>query len=421
MHAFGFDLKVLRPDPLVTVEQYRRAAMRRWPKMVQRYVDGGADGETALRANRSAFDRWAVRSRVLTGHNTHDLSRTVAGHELDVPIMLAPTGVAGLSHWRADIDVARAADTFGTKYVASTLTSWSIEEIAAASQSPHFFQLYPRQGDLTADLMRRSWNTGNRVMFVTVDTPVKGNRVGERLTGMGIPPTLSVPGALNMARHPRWVYNVLRRQRIGGRNLVSGGGISAAVESIDIQFRELSQATLNWDDFDWMREQWRGRLYIKGVLDVDDAKRAVALGADGVVVSNHGGRQLGRSPATLESLPAIVSAVGDKTEVLFDGGIRTGSDVIIALCLGARAVLIGRPYLYGAAVAGQKGVEGVLRILRDEMDQALTLMGVGDIDQLDRTWLIDRRPAGASDQSCPGEVPSVENNDPLPDGVRSDE
>jgi L-lactate dehydrogenase (cytochrome)/(S)-mandelate dehydrogenase len=183
---------------------------------------------------------------------------------------------------------------------------------------------------------------------------------------------------------------MLRHQRIAGRNLVDGGGVTAAVESIDIQSRFLAQASLNWDDFAWMREQWKGALYLKGVMTAQDAKHAVALGADGVVVSNHGGRQLDRLPGTLDALPAVVDAIGDTAEVLLDGGIRRGTDVITALCLGADAVLIGRPYLYGLAVAGERGVGNVLDILREEIDRALTLMGVGDLGELDRTWLIDR-------------------------------
>jgi L-lactate dehydrogenase (cytochrome)/(S)-mandelate dehydrogenase len=225
-------------------------------------------------------------------------------------------------------------------------------------------------------------------MMVTVDYPVRGNREGERRTGMGPPPVLTPGSVLSLCRHPAWTCRTLAHRRISARNLVEGGGVAAAVESVEIQERHLSQATLDWDDLGWLRDRWPGRLYAKGVLTGEDASRAGALGLDGIVVSNHGGRQLDFAPATLDVLPEIAAAVRDRgTEVLLDGGVRRGSDVVKALALGARAVLVGRPYVYGLAVGGEAGVAGVLDVLRDEVERTLVLLGAPGVRALDPTWL----------------------------------
>ena len=398
MHAYGFDLHWRAPERLITVEDYRRAARRRLPSMVWTYVDGGADDMYTVAANRSAFDRWWLQPSVLTGYDVHRLNTTAAGLEVSLPVLLAPTGFTGLSHWRGDIEATLAAQRRGSRYALSTTSSWALEEVAAAADREHVFQLYPGSGGVAADLMRRAWTVGYRTLFVTVDVPVKGNREGERKLGMGIPPALTPRRALNFARHPRWTYRTLRHQRVAGANVGAGGGVADAAASIEIVERELMQSRLNWDDLAWMRDQWRGRLYLKGVLRAEDAARAVDLGCDGVVVSNHGGRQLDHVTPTLEALPEVVDEVGRRAEVLLDGGIRRGTDVVTALALGAKAVLLGRPYLYGLAVAGEAGAVAVLDILRDEIERALTLLGVRGVADLNRSHVrrADPRPAGAS-------------------------
>lgn len=390
MGWFGFDYKLRAPERLISVEDYRRAAQQKLPQMVQAYVEGGADDLVTVDDNREAFSRWSLKTSALPGHERRDLRTTVAGIPLDLPVLLAPTGFAGLSYWKGDIAAVQAAESHGTRYAVSTVSSWSIEEVAEASTVDHIFQLYPQSGDLAGSLMKRAWSAGHRVMFVTVDCPVKGNREGERKAGMGIPPVLTPRRLLNIARHPRWAYEVLAHRRVGGRSLVDNGGVNAALESIEIQSRDLMQTTLDWDDLAWMREQWQGPLFIKGILSPEDAERAVSLGADGIVVSNHGGRQLDFTPPTLEVLPAIAAAVGDRMEILLDGGVRRGTDVIKALALGARAVLIGRPYLYGLAVDGEAGVGQVLDIFEDELDRDMALMGAASIHELDASWLIPR-------------------------------
>lgn len=400
MNMFGFDVRWKAPETFVTVEDYRRAARRRLPDMVWAYVDEGADGRQTQHDNEAAFSRWGLRALQLTGGGTPDLATTVAGVKLSMPLMFAPTGFLGLSHWKGDIHAARAAEAAGTRYVVSTASSWSLEEIAAASPAGHFFQLYPREGDIAAKLMRRAWAAGYRAMMVTVDVPVVGNREAERRNGMGIPPVMTPRRLLNVARHPAWAFNVLRHQRIGGRNLVNGAGIAAAVEAAEIQNREMVQATLNWNDFAWMRDQWKGKLYIKGVLDPQDATRAVDIGADGVVVSNHGGRQLDYALASLEALPGVVAAVGHRAEVLLDGGVRRGTDVLKAVALGAKAVMVGRPYVYGVAADGERGAAGILEIFRADMQRSLTLMGCPSVAALDRSWILRREASRSEDHAA---------------------
>ena len=245
--------------------------------------------------------------------------------------------------------------------------------------------------------MNRAWQAGYRTLFVTVDVPAVGLREGERRMGMSMPPSLTPARLFNIACHPLWASRVLRHKRISGRNLINTGRLSDAAESLAIQTRHVSQSSLGWDDIAWMRDQWKGRLFIKGVLDPADAAKAVSLGADGVVVSNHGGRQLEYAVSSIAALPDIVAAVGNSAEVILDSGVRRGTDVIKALALGAKAVMIGRPYIYGMAVEGQLGVERILEILRSEIERTLLLMGVGSVRELDRSWVIPR--SGRSDDS----------------------
>jgi len=392
------------PENLISVEDYRRAAAKRVPRLVWDYIEGGADDLVTVRRNVTSFSRWSLRARMMTAYPNRQLSTTVAGVEVDLPVLLAPTGALGLSQWRGDLAAARAAEAAGTRLVMSTASSWTIEEVAEGTHADHFFQLYPG-GDETATLMQRAWRAGFRALFVTVDVPVIGNREGERRYGytrtgtMGRALTLTPREALDMARHPRWLVDLYRHGRGSMRNLLPDGGVMATFESIDILHREIDRATFSWDDLQWIREHWPGSVYVKGLLDHEDAVRAVALGCEGVVVSNHGGRQLDHSLAALDALAPIVAAVGDRAEVLLDGGVRRGTDVVKALALGARAVLIGRPQIYGLIVGRERGVVDVLEIFRAELDRALTLMGAQSVHELDRSWLI---PHDAPEAQEPG-------------------
>ncbi|NRI66895.1 alpha-hydroxy-acid oxidizing protein [Rhodococcus sp. MS16] len=400
MSAIAFTLSS-RTSP-ITVADYRERARKALPAMIWAYVDGGAEDELTLRANVDDFDKWALRSRVLTGNEGQGLTAKVGNTALDLPVFLSPTGMTGLIQWTGERAAARAAERVGTRAVISTASSYTVEEIADATSENHFFQLYPwtsvRTGEsLAKKFIDRAHHAGYSALFVTVDVPVTGNREGERKRGMGIPPTLSPSRVLDAARKPRWAYNFLKHQRISSRMLVDERGAAAAVRSAQKQV-SLLRPELCWDDLAKIRDLWDGPMYVKGILDPDDAAAAVRLGADGIVVSNHGGRQLDSALSSIEALPAVVDRVGGSggVPVYLDGGIRRGSDVVKALALGATAVGIGRPYVYGLAVGGEDGVAHVLEIFREEIARTLTLMGVRDIAELDRSHIMRR---GASFRS----------------------
>ena len=383
----------------ISVEDYRAAARRKLPAMVWAYVEGGAEDRVSLSENRAAFSRWAFRPRVLTGNEGKDLATKLGPVSLNLPVLLAPTGTTGLSHWTGELGAAQAAERAGTRAVISSAACYTPEEIAEGTAEDHFFQLYPWSNPatgargLTETMIRRAHDAGFAGLVVTVDVSVHGNRELEKRRGMGAPPMLTPGRVLDAMRKPRWTYNFLRHQRIAPLLMV-GNDPSANAVAAARRLLRLMRPELDWDDFAWMREVWPDRpLYIKGVLHPDDAARAVELGADGVVVSNHGGRQLDGTQATLDALPPIVERVAGSVPVILDGGIRRGSDVVKALCLGATAVAIGRPYLYGLAADGPAGVEGVLGILREEIQRTLTLLGCKSINDLSRAHLV---PAAAA-------------------------
>ncbi|TVY00847.1 alpha-hydroxy-acid oxidizing protein [Mycolicibacterium porcinum] len=384
----AFQYRLRTPAPLVSVEDYRHAARRALPSMVWAYLDGGAEDERTLRANRASFTNWHLRQRVLSGHACADLAVTIDRQRLDLPVLLAPTGLTGLAHWSGELAAAQAAEQAGTRLTLSTASSYSIEEVAAGTSNDHWFQLYPwGDGPFSDSMLSRARDAGYRTLVVTVDVPVQGNRTGERRTGMGHPPILTPRRMADAAIRPAWWYGLLRHQRMTMRSLTHITGARGAVESVSIQNRRI-RPDLSWRDVASLRERWNGPFIVKGVLEPDDAVHAVDdVGATGVVVSNHGGRQLNGAIASVDALPDIADAVGGRATVLLDSGVRTGSDVITALALGADAVMIGRPYVYGLAVAGGAGVGAVLDILAAEMRSTLTLMGVARVADLDRDHL----------------------------------
>lgn len=403
------------PSPALSIADMRQRAMARLPALARAFVEGGADDHVTLEANTTGFARWRLRQRALAGVAGPDLSATIAGERLSLPVALAPTGGAGISHWTGDVAAARAAEQAGSRAVLSTAACYTLEEVAAATTSPQWFQLYPfGNRDRVRHLMQRARAAGYSALFVTVDVPVIGNREGERRAGMTAPWTLTPARLADMARHPRWAWNVWRHGRIApvhyrepqpdgsppprptdALKQALFGAASDAIRAAEAQQRFM-QSDLNWDDLAWMRDQWQGPLYVKGVLDPEDAARAVdQIGAQGVVVSNHGGRQLDRSLASIAALPAIAARLAGRGEIYLDGGVRRGADVVTALCLGAKGVFIGRPYLYGLAAGGEAGVAQVLEIFRREMASTLVLMGCRSVAALDRSWVI---PAAGS---CP--------------------
>jgi L-lactate dehydrogenase (cytochrome)/(S)-mandelate dehydrogenase len=392
MAAFSYRLRAA-PRP-TSVADYRRRARRRVPRMAWAYLDRGAESETTLASNRSAFGRWALRQRVLTGVEGPRLGVEIAGAPLSMPVLLAPTGLSGLAHASGEPALARAAEKAGTRAVISTAASYSIEEVAEATHERHFFQLYPGPAgtDLTERFIDRARRAGYAGLMVTVDTPAIGNREAERRAGMGATPVVTPAAVLDALLRPAWTYDYLREGRVVARNFVDAAGARAGVEAVK-RHAKVVRPDMVWDDLARMREGWDGAFMVKGILDPDDAERALAIGADAIVVSNHGGRQLDGAPATLDALPAIADRVGDRLTIILDGGVRRGADVVKALALGADAVMIGRPALYGLAAEGQRGVEGVLEILRTELETTMTLMGVGSAGELGREHLL---PAGAT-------------------------
>lgn len=357
--------------------------------MVWAYIDGGAEDLVTMGRNRDAFQRWALRERVLTGVGEPTLTTEVAGVSLALPIVVAPTGLTGIAHWRGELAVAQAAEHLGTRAVLSNAATYSLREVADGTSEAHWFQLYPWGNERThmREMLRRAEAGGFHALVVTVDVPAFGLRRAELRRGMGIPPMLTPRRILDGAAHPRWAYGFLRHRRYSLRNLVDEGGVAAAVKSVELQARYVSP-DVTWRDVEWLRSQWTGPVFVKGIMDPEDAERAAALGCDGVVVSNHGGRQLDGTPGTLDVLGPIAEAVSGKAEILLDGGVRRGSDIVKALALGASAVLIGRPTLYGLAARGDSGVRGVLETLRSELRRTMILMGCRSTRDLDRSWLI---------------------------------
>lgn len=397
--AVAFKLKWRDDAPPTTVEEWRALARKRLPDLAWHYVEGASEDLITFNANQASFRHWTLRQRCLSGVRKPSTAAQMARETVALPVALAPTGSAGLSHWNGDIGATRAAERAGTRAVLSTASNYSLEEVAAATQAQHWFQLYPWGNRArVGELIERARSAGYTAMFVTVDVPVIGNREAERAAGLTKPWTLTPPRVLNMMRHPTWLYQLIARRRISlahymDRDSVRGGNIltraaAEAVASAEAQGRYM-QGDLHWDDLAWMRDRWPGPFYVKGVLDPDDAAHAVdSVGVDGIVVSNHGGRQLDRAQAAIDALPAIVERVGDRAEIYLDSGVRRGTDVVTALCLGAKGVFIGRPYLYGLAGAGEEGVTSVLEIFRSEIERTLLLMGCPGVDALGPSWLV---------------------------------
>lgn len=377
-----------------SISDYRELARRKLPRQLFDYIDGGAFGEVTLRANRDDLKEIQLRQRVLVDVSTRTLATSVLGQELALPVILAPVGFAGMFARRAEVSAAKSAERAGVVFCESTLSICSIEEVSAALSKPAWFQLYVMKDRAYADaLMDRAWNAGSRTLVLTVDLPVVGQRYRDVRNGISGSTTRKVRfgRGLDIARHPRWVRDVAMK----GKPLTFGNledVLPLAKVPADFQRWIASQfdPSVTWEDLDWLRSKWKGTIAIKGILDADDAREAVARGADGVIVSNHGGRQLDDVPSTIRVLSDIVAAVGNECDVLMDGGIRSGLDVVKALALGAKACLIGRPWVYAVAGRGEQGVDHMFQILRTEMLVTLGLTGITDVKDLDASVLFDR-------------------------------
>jgi len=361
-----------------SVEDLRDQARRRVPRAVFDYTDGGAGREVSLRRSRAAFDRVEFLPTVLRDVSSVDVSTTVLGRPAALPLVMAPTGFTRMMNHQGEPAVARAAARAGVPYALSTMGTTSPERLAAeAPEARRWFQLYLwRDRAASTEIVRRAAENGYEALVLTVDTPVGGLRLRDVRNGMTIPPALTARTILDGARHPSWWANLLTTEPLEFASLNSFAGTVSDLAS------QVFDPSATLADVRWLRDTWSGPLIVKGLLTVDDAVAAVDAGADGVVVSNHGGRQLDQSPTPLEQLPAIAEAIRERAEVYVDGGVMSGSDVMAAVTLGARAALVGRAYLYGLMAGGEAGVDRVLEILRKEMVTAMQLTGVTSVAEL---------------------------------------
>lgn len=378
--------------PVITnVEDLRQLARRKVPKAIFEYIDHGSYDQLSLAANRNDINAIRFRQRVLIDAETRDLKTKMLGEDVAMPIAIAPTGLTGLMHGDGEMLSARAAEAAGIRFTLSTMSICSIEDVRSAVKGPFWFQLYVfKDRGFSEEVIERANVAGCTALFVTVDLPMRGQRHCDIKNGLTVPPRLTTRNVFDVMTRPAWLSSVLMGKRKSFGNidhyLRKKGGIWAAGrwggDNMD--------ATLSWKDIAWIRKHWPGKLVIKGILDPEDAKLAANEGADGIVVSNHGGRQLDGTPGTITVLPRIADAVGDRLEVFLDSGIRGGQDVLKALALGAKGCFIGRAYLYGLAAMGEAGVAKVLSIMREELRVSMSLTGVKSISEISRDILYDR-------------------------------
>jgi len=374
-----------------TALDYRELARKRLPRQLFDFVDGGAYAESTMRANVADLERLQLRQVVMRDVSTRDPAVEVLGQRLAMPVILAPVGLIGMLARRGEVQAALAAQAAGVPFVESTVSICGIEEVARATAAPPWFQLYLiRDRGHAEELISRARAVGSQVLILTVDLAVVGARNRDTRNAVVGDPSAwaSAVRGLDMISHPRWIRDVaLAGQPLTFGNLesaVPGARTPGAFRNwVDAQF----DPSLTWDDVAWVRENWHGRFVVKGVLDPDDARRAIDVGADAVVVSNHGGRQLDSVPSTARALPDVVDAVGSQVEVLVDGGVRTGLDVVKLIALGADAVLIGRPWAWAVAARGEAGVRHMLEIIRSDLDVALALTGHRSFRSVDRAAL----------------------------------
>jgi isopentenyl diphosphate isomerase/L-lactate dehydrogenase-like FMN-dependent dehydrogenase len=380
----------MRSSSVVNIEDIRQAAWQRLPKVVFDYLDGGAEIETTLRENTRAFSDIQFLPRQAVAFDQCDLRTRVLGQEISLPVMLAPVGYSRLMHPTGEAAAAGAAGSAGTGYILSTISGFAMEDVKAATSGPAWYQLYLLGGREAAECaIERARKCGYSALVITIDTPVAGMRERDPRNGMkellGTNPFKKLPYLPELLRHPGWVTSFLLDGGVPHlKNVVLPG--KGPMPLTDVA-SALSQAVVTWNDLTWIRKTWDGPIVVKGVLTADDALRAIDHGAAAIVVSNHGGRQLDGVDATIRALPQIVAAVNRQIEVLVDGGIRRGSDVVKALCLGAEAVLIGRAYAYGLAVAGRAGVVRAIEIIRSDIERTLRLLGCDSVKDLNASFV----------------------------------
>jgi L-lactate dehydrogenase (cytochrome) len=377
-------LPVIDPRPmslLLSIEDFRQAARRRVPRGIFDYADGGSYQERTLRRNAADLDALSFRQRVMVDVSDVSLGTTVVGQPLSMPLAIAPTGLAGFFHADGEILGARAAHAFGIPFCLSTMSICSIEDVRAATTQPFWFQQYlMRDRGFNQELIDRAIAAQCSALMLTLDLQVQGERRRDPRNGLSIPPRLTWRNAFDMASKPRWAAGVLLGKRRTFGNLAGRIGGTSKIRTLAEWTATQFDASANWRDVEWVRNRWPGKLILKGILDPEDARLGLAAGADAIVVSNHGGRQLDGAPSTIAVLADVVQAIEGRCEVLFDGGIRSGQDIAKALALGARAGLIGKTFLFALAAGGQAGVTRALTILRDELRVTLALTGTSRVE-----------------------------------------
>jgi len=376
--------------PIVTcVEDLRLLAEKRVPRMFYEYADSGSWTETTYRCNESDFARIKLRQRVAVNMEHRSLKSTMVGQDLAMPVALAPVGLVGMQHADGEILAARAAEKFGVPFTLSTMSICSIEDVAENVEKPFWFQLYVmRDREFIRRLIDRAKSAGCSALVLTLDLQIMGQRNKDIKNGLSAPPKITLRNMLNMGTKPRWGLGMLGTRRHTFRNVVGHTSGVDNLTSLSAWSAGQLDPTLNWDDVQWIKERWGGKLILKGIMDAEDAEIAARSGADAIVVSNHGGRQLDGAPSSIAALPSIVNAVGNKIEVLMDGGIRSGQDVIKALALGAKGVFIGRAFVYGLGAMGEAGVSKCLDLIRNELDITMAFCGLCDVKQVDRAILV---------------------------------
>ncbi|AHB00685.1 MULTISPECIES: alpha-hydroxy acid oxidase [Brucella] len=371
---------------IVEIADLKRLARRRVPKMFFDYADSGAWTESTYRANEDDFKKIKLRQRVLVDMTNRSLETTMIGEKVAMPVALAPTGLTGMQHANGEMLAAQAAEAFGVPFTLSTMSICSIEDVASVTKKPFWFQLYVmRDRDFVKNLIGRAKAAGCSALVLTLDLQILGQRHKDIRNGLSAPPKFTPKHIWQMATCPAWCLGMLGTQRRTFRNIAGHAKNVTDLSSLSSWTAEQFDPQLNWSDVKWIKEQWGGKLILKGILDVEDAKMAAKSGADAIIVSNHGGRQLDGAPSSISMLQPIVEAVGDRIEVHVDGGIRSGQDVLKARALGAQGVYIGRPFLYGLGAMGKEGVTLALEIIRKEMDITMALCGKRDINEIDKS------------------------------------
>lgn len=372
------------------IEDLRRMAKRRVPRAFFEYADCGSYNEETLRANRADIQKVKLRQRVLIDVDKRDLSTTVLGERLSQPLILAPTGLTGMQHGDGEMLACQAAHEAGIQFTLSTMSICSIEDVASVAAKPFWFQLYVmRDRGFARSLIDRAKEAGCGALMLTADLQIQGQRHRDIKNGLTVPPKVKLANLIDIATKPAWAFGVLMGKRKTFGNLEGRIPGMTGVKSLAQWTSSQFDPTLCWKDVEWIRDHWGGKLIIKGVLDVEDARIAAKTGAQAIVVSNHGGRQLDGAPSSISVLPRIADAVGNDLEVLFDSGVQSGQDVLRALALGARACLIGKAYLYGLGAGGRAGVAKAIDVIRKELDVSMALTGVSRIDQIDRRVLAE--------------------------------